>query len=53
MCIKIIFTDIRAFEKFASLELSGALIFCYAAVSDVEWLHEAGRLLLDLSVLFM
>ena len=41
------FTDIKGFWK------SGALIFCSTVVSDDEWLHEAGTLLLDLSVLFM
>ena len=48
-------TDIWGFGKFAlfTFKLSGALIFCSATVSDDEWLHEAGTLLLEFSVLFM
>ena len=53
--LKTLFTEIWGFGKFALLlfELSGALIFCSAVVSDDEWLHEAGTLLLDFSVLFI
>ena len=43
------------FGKFAFLSfvLSGALIFWSTAVSDDEWSHKAGTLLLDLSALLV
>ena len=57
MCIRIISIIYRYMKIWKNCIIffwvTVALILCSVTVSDDEWLHEAGTLLLDFSVLFM